>query len=42
MSLKINITRDSDRIEIPEHATSGSAGVDLRAFLKEGDVTLKP
>ena len=37
---KIKVVRKSGHM--PEYATAGSAGADLRAYLPEGPVTLKP
>jgi dUTP pyrophosphatase len=41
VQLKILDTRIGNEIALPQYATSGSAGLDLRACLDE-DITLKP
>ena len=41
IQLKILDQRIGDRIPLPEHATEGSAGMDLRACIDE-TITLKP
>lgn len=38
---KVNIINESGN-QLPEYATPGSAGMDLRAWLPEGSVTLQP
>lgn len=35
-------TKDDRNIETPKNGTSGSAGSDLRAYLPEGSITIRP
>ena len=40
--LEINIKSVNKDVSIPSYETSSSAGLDLRAYLPEGDIQLKP
>ena len=42
IQLKILDPRLGDTIELPEYATSGSAGLDLRACIDESTITISP
>lgn len=39
--MKIKIINKSNN-ELPDYATAGSAGMDIRAYIKEGKITLSP